>query len=166
MHEVVESRRAEIQALCRRLAVRRLDVFGSVVRDDFDVESSDVDVLVEFEVSPQLDRFGTYFDLKEGLERIFGRPVDVVTVPSIRNPYFREHVMCTRQTVYASSCSEGQAGAVGGGAWGALGYGDGTVYQGAGGAGLFAVPAYPFGEEALELDGDRVVRVPVVVDQG
>jgi predicted nucleotidyltransferase len=102
MHEFVESRRAEIEALCRKLRVRRLDVFGSAVGESFDDESSDVDVLVEFETSPQFDYFGSYFALKECLESILERPVDVVSVSSIRNPYFREQVMRTRETLYAA----------------------------------------------------------------
>jgi hypothetical protein len=47
------------------------------------------------------DYFGTYFALKEGLEQILGRPVDVVTATSIRNPYFRDQVMRTRELLYA-----------------------------------------------------------------
>ncbi|TWF81574.1 hypothetical protein FHX44_117519 [Pseudonocardia hierapolitana] len=43
MHPIVESKRAEIAALCRELGVRRLDVFGSAVSDDFDVERSDAE---------------------------------------------------------------------------------------------------------------------------
>lgn len=100
MHEFVESRRSDIVALCRTLAVRRLDVFGSAVGDAFDVESSDVDFLVEFETSAQHDRFGAYFALKEGLERIVGRPVDLVTTTSVRNPYVLEHVMRYREALY------------------------------------------------------------------
>src|SRR5439155_7337866 len=88
VHELIEAKRHEIEELCRGLPVRRLDLFGSAVDGSFDVKSSDVDVLVEFEAGPGLDYFGTYFDLKEGLERILGRPVDVVSVTSIRNPYF------------------------------------------------------------------------------
>jgi predicted nucleotidyltransferase len=64
MHAFVESRRHEIEALCRRLGVRRLDVFGSAVGSTF-TESSDVDVLVEFDVSAPFDRFDSYFTLKE-----------------------------------------------------------------------------------------------------
>ncbi|MGV0741433.1 nucleotidyltransferase family protein [Mycolicibacterium sp. XJ870] len=102
MHEVVESKRHEIERLCRELSVRRLDVFGSAVGDSFDSESSDVDVLVEFDVGGNFDYFDHYFSLKEGLERILGRSVDVVTVSSIKNPYFRRHVMETREVVYAA----------------------------------------------------------------
>ncbi|MBB5854972.1 nucleotidyltransferase family protein [Amycolatopsis umgeniensis] len=75
----------------------RLDLFGSAVSDRFDLVSSDVDVLVEFDAGPGFDYFGTYFDLKEGLERILGRPVDLVNVTSIRNPYFKQQVLETRE---------------------------------------------------------------------
>jgi predicted nucleotidyltransferase len=61
-----------------------------------------VDVLVEFDVQPGFDYFGTYFDLKEGLEWILGYPVDVISATSIRNPYFRDRVMRTRETLYAA----------------------------------------------------------------
>jgi predicted nucleotidyltransferase len=103
MHPLIESRRVEIQNLCGRLGVRRLDVFGSAVGDAFDVGTSDVDVLVEFDDSQGgFDYFGSYFSLKEGLERLLGRAVDVVSATSIRNPYFREQVMRTRQLLYAA----------------------------------------------------------------
>jgi len=45
---------------------------------------------VEFEDQPGRDRFGSCFALKEGLERIFGRPVDLVVNSTLRNPYFRD----------------------------------------------------------------------------
>lgn len=103
MHALVEARRQEIEALCRRLGIRRLHVFGSAVGDSFDIDTSDVDVLVEFDSDrPGFDYFGTYFSLKEGLEEILGRPVDVVSVTSIRNPYFRDEVMRTRELLYAA----------------------------------------------------------------
>ncbi|MCP2247848.1 nucleotidyltransferase family protein [Lentzea aerocolonigenes] len=102
MHEVVATKVAEIEELCRALGVRRLDVFGSAVSDSFDVVTSDVDILVDFETGDDFDHFGTYFALKEGLERILGRPVDLVVSTSIRNPYFRQQVMESKETLYAA----------------------------------------------------------------
>jgi predicted nucleotidyltransferase len=89
----------EIAELCRHLKISRLDVFGSATSDDFHAES-DVDVLVRFEQDGD-GLFNRYFDLKEGLERIFGRPVDVVVEDSLKNPYFRASVERSRKTVYA-----------------------------------------------------------------
>ncbi|WP_345390203.1 nucleotidyltransferase family protein [Haloechinothrix salitolerans] len=102
MHAAIESKRREIEALCRELGVRRLDIFGSATGDAFDVSSSDVDVLVEFDTRPGFDHFGAYFGLKEGLEALLNRPVDVVTASSVRNPYFREQVEQTKETLYAA----------------------------------------------------------------
>lgn len=102
MHPLIEDKLPEVEALCRGLGVRRLDLFGSAAGVGFDVASSDIDVLVEFDVGPEFDYFDTYFSLKEGLERIFSRPVDVVSITSVRNPYFREQVMATREKLYAA----------------------------------------------------------------
>jgi len=101
VHELIEAKRTRIEELCRRLDVRRLDLFGSATGDSFDA-TSDVDVLVEFDVRPGFDYFGTFFELKEGLEEILDRPVDLVSVTSIRNPYFRQTVMRTREQLYAA----------------------------------------------------------------
>ncbi|MBY8852616.1 nucleotidyltransferase family protein [Saccharothrix longispora] len=102
MHEVIAAKRSEVEELCRVVGVRRLDVFGSAVGDSFDMVSGDVDVLVEFDVGPGFDHFGSYFALKEGLERIFGRPVGVVSAAGIRNPYLRQRVVETGEQLYAA----------------------------------------------------------------
>ncbi|MGH3931791.1 MAG: nucleotidyltransferase family protein [Pseudonocardiaceae bacterium] len=102
MHELIEQKQAKIETLCRGLGIRRLDLFGSAVGSSFDPDSSDIDVLVEFDIQPGFDYFGTYFDLKEGLEQILGRPADVVSATSIRNPYFKDQVMRTKETLYAA----------------------------------------------------------------
>jgi predicted nucleotidyltransferase len=52
VHAVIESKRPQIEQLCRRLGVRRLELFGSAVSAAFDANTSDVDVLVEFESQP------------------------------------------------------------------------------------------------------------------
>jgi hypothetical protein len=95
----IEKFEPQIAELCRRLKISRLDVFGSATSDDFHAES-DVDVLVRFERDGE-GLFNRYFDLKEGLESLFGRPVDVVVEDSLKNPYFRASVERSRRTVYA-----------------------------------------------------------------
>ena len=86
--------------LCRRLKVKRLDIFGSATTDQFAADS-DVDVLVQFDRGPG-DLFNRYFDLKEGLEQIFGRPVDVVIEKSLKNPYFKLAIEQMRKNIYAA----------------------------------------------------------------
>jgi uncharacterized protein len=102
VHELIGSKRREIVELCRGLAIRRLDLFGSATTTSFDATASDVDVLVEFPAEPGYDHFEAFFALKEGLEEILGVPVDVVSSTGIRNPYFRQSVMATREPLYAA----------------------------------------------------------------
>lgn len=92
----------EMVALCRRFGVRRLEVFGSATSDDFDALRSDIDFLVEFEPPDGTSRFEAFFGLKEGLEALLGRPVDLVDPSALKNPYFAEMVERTRQSLYAA----------------------------------------------------------------
>ena len=96
----VEISRTEIDELCRRLGVRRLDIFGSAATDDLH-PGSDVDVLVQFD-REQGRLFDRYFELKERLEEMFGRPVDLVVEDALKNPYFIQAVERTRENVYAA----------------------------------------------------------------
>jgi uncharacterized protein len=65
-----------IAQFCRERGICRLSLFGSVVRDDFDLERSDVDVLAEF-APHALDGVGwDYFGYGEELAQIVGRKVD------------------------------------------------------------------------------------------
>lgn len=93
--------RHAIAAVCERFGVRRLSVFGSAVTGDFAPERSDVDFLVEFD--PDLDeRFDAYFGLKEELEGLLGRPVDLVMPKALDNPFFAASVERSRQELYAA----------------------------------------------------------------
>ena len=102
MHETIESRRAAVAELCRRLRVRRLDAFGSAVKGGFNPASSDLDFLVEFEPLAPAEYAEAYFSLKEALEAIFGRPIDLVTSAAVVNPYFRESVAASCEKLYAA----------------------------------------------------------------
>jgi hypothetical protein len=101
MSNLIEQHQGEVADLCRRSGARRLDAFGSAVRSDFDPATSDLDFLVELEDMQPADYAQAYFKLKEGLESLFGRPVDLVTSSSLANPYFRDRIASERQTVYA-----------------------------------------------------------------
>ena len=91
---------SEIESVCRRLGVTRLDIFGSAATGRAKPES-DVDVLARFDRS-RGNLFARYFELKEELERIFGRPVDVVVEDAVRNPYFKQALEQTRRNVFAA----------------------------------------------------------------
>jgi predicted nucleotidyltransferase len=103
MHPLLQTHRAEIDALCRRHHVRRLEVFGSAARgEDFDPERSDVDFLVEFDRAHITPTLSTFFALREDLAALLGRPVDLVMAGSIRNPYIQADIERSREAVYAA----------------------------------------------------------------
>ncbi len=87
-----------LTALCQSLSVRRLELVGSAAREDFSLESSDIDVMIEFKGNHAL--FDRYFDLKYGLESIFGRKVDVIQSGAIHNPYLRASIEQDRIAIY------------------------------------------------------------------
>lgn len=93
-------RQDDIAALCQRHHARRLDLFGSAVRADFSQERSDLDFLVSFDELPPVDAYDAYFSLKEGLEGLFSRSVDLVVERAISNPHFRARVATERQQVF------------------------------------------------------------------
>jgi len=87
-----------ISQFCRRHHVRRLSLFGSVLRDDFTSES-DVDVLLEFESghTPGL----AFFRMQEELSELLGRKVDLNT-PGFLSAHFREEVLREAKVLYAA----------------------------------------------------------------
>jgi predicted nucleotidyltransferase len=101
MTNLIDQHRDEVAALCRKSGALRLDVFGSAIRDDFDPTTSDLDFLVDFDEVPPARYAQAYFSLKEGLEKLFGRPVDLVTGSSLANPYFRDRIASESRNVYA-----------------------------------------------------------------
>jgi uncharacterized protein len=98
--EIVRNRDA-LNALCRRFHVLRLDLFGSAARRDFDPARSDIDFVVEFDRSyPDALSLRTFFGLKESLEGLLGRPVDLVELAAMRNPYLKAEIESSRELVF------------------------------------------------------------------
>ena len=102
MIPIVKKRVEELEQLCVRYNVSRLDLFGSAVTGEHSQEERDLDFVVEF----QPEAFGayadTYFGLLEALESLFGRPVDLVVDSAIKNPFFRQRLEETRTPLYAA----------------------------------------------------------------
>ncbi len=98
----IEQKRDALAAICRRYAVARLEVFGSAARDSgFDPSRSDVDFLVTFEPAARNDL--TIIDLKDELEKLLQRPVDLVereAVEASRNFIRRRRILKEAETVY------------------------------------------------------------------
>ena len=90
----------DLGGLCRRHQIRRLSLFGSVLRDDFSA-ASDVDVLVEFEAGARV----TFFALariEDALSALFGRRADVHLSRSL-SPYLRDRVLSQVRELYVAA---------------------------------------------------------------
>ena len=101
MLPLIEHHRAEIEALCRRYSVRKLSLFGSVLRHDFGPQS-DIDVLIEFDPK-HIPGFFRLSEISEELSKILdGRRVDLRT-PQDLSRYFRSEVLAHAEVQYATS---------------------------------------------------------------
>jgi uncharacterized protein len=102
MQEFIAEKRDEIAELCRAHHVKRLAVFGSAARDDFDPETSDVDIILEFEDMPIEKYTENKWALHDELVSKFHRKVDLLTWESIQNPYMLEAILRSNETLYGA----------------------------------------------------------------
>jgi len=86
----------QIAEFCRRHRIRKLALFGSILRDDFRPES-DVDVLVEFEPGTRVGL--RFFAIERALSEILGRKVDLNT-PGFLGKYYQEQVLKEAEVQY------------------------------------------------------------------
>lgn len=97
----IERHLQRIIDLCRKYRVKSLAVFGSVLTDRFN-DQSDIDFLVNFDTTDHenWDYVSNYFDLRDALENIFGRRVDLIEESALRNKFFIANVNRTKQIIY------------------------------------------------------------------
>ena len=98
MHPNVVQSRPAIAQLCENLAVQRLDLFGSASQGRLD--AGDFDFVVELLPNQPASQARRCIALADGLEALLGKPVDLITQRSIRNPYFAQAVDRQRVSVY------------------------------------------------------------------
>jgi predicted nucleotidyltransferase len=99
----LERYRAEIEALCRKYGVKELRVFGSALRDDWDPERSDFDFAAVFDECPaDMSLFLQRFGLSADLEKVVGRPVDLLDLATARKSSLREHIHAKGHELYVA----------------------------------------------------------------
>jgi len=89
-----------INAFCKKWRVKELALFGSVLRDDFRLDS-DVDVLVELHPDHGLTLYD-WVDMIDELRNIFGRKVDLVAKGGLKNPIRRKEILGTAEVICAA----------------------------------------------------------------
>lgn len=99
--KLIELNLQQILALCRLHKVKTLSVFGSILTDRFNDES-DVDLLVDFEPhDPEtFDYVSNYFNLRDALELLFNRKVDLIEYGNNLNPVFKALVDKKKKMIY------------------------------------------------------------------
>lgn len=99
---LIERHRPDLERLCRRFRVSRLELFGSAATGAARPGESDFDFLVEFEELPPAELVEAYFGLLEALEEFLEGPVDLVVAAAAQNPYFRQSVERSAVLLYAA----------------------------------------------------------------
>ena len=102
---LVEQNINSIIQLCQKHRVDSLFLFGSILTDKFR-STSDVDFLVNFEEVDLYHYFENYMNLKESLEQLLNRPVDLVEEKTISNPFLRKSIDRNKRQIYGRANSK------------------------------------------------------------
>ena len=90
----------EISDLCAKNKVKSLYVFGSVLSEKFS-DQSDIDLIVDIDISDPFDYADSYFNLKFALQDLLERPIDLLESRALKNPYIRQNIDRSKSLVYA-----------------------------------------------------------------
>jgi predicted nucleotidyltransferase len=89
----------EMESICKSNQVKSLYAFGSVIRSDFN-ESSDIDLIVDFNEDDPFKYSDLYFSLKSSLEVLLKRQIDLIEERGIKNRFFRAELDATKVKIY------------------------------------------------------------------
>ena len=96
---IVEKNIGKINALCNAHKVSSLFVFGSILTERYN-KSSDIDFVVDFINVDLYDYADNYFSLKDSLEKLLKRPIDLLEEKAIKNPYLKKSIDSSKQLIY------------------------------------------------------------------
>ena len=95
----IETVKNEIPIACKQFRIKTVDVFGSLARDENQVDS-DIDLLIEFEEPIYEQSAKRFFGFLHFVEDHFGRRVDLLTPRSIKNPYLKQAIDRDKVRIY------------------------------------------------------------------
>jgi len=96
---IVEQNILSVFELCKLHNVKNMYLFGSILTEKFSSDS-DVDFLVNFGQVDQYQYFNNYMELKEKLEQLLSRPVDLLEEQAVRNPVLRRSIDHNKKLIY------------------------------------------------------------------
>lgn len=97
--DIIENNIEAVRDLCKKHKVDKLFVFGSVLTRRFK-KGSDIDMIVGFHNVDLFDYADNYFDLKNSMESLLNRKVDLLEDKAIKNPYLRQSIDSSKQLIY------------------------------------------------------------------
>ncbi|MFA5657286.1 MAG: nucleotidyltransferase domain-containing protein [Dysgonamonadaceae bacterium] len=98
---IIDKNMDKIRRLCEQYYVSQLSLFGSILTDKYN-KNSDIDLLVNFSNIDLQNYADNYFSLKQALEEIFMRQVDLLEDKAIKNPYLRKSIDSSKRLIYES----------------------------------------------------------------
>lgn len=102
MQKILKTKIDDIQDICKNLKVKRLYVFGSAAKGDFN-KNSDIDFLLSFTENISVEEYtDNYFALHYKLRELFNREIDIITERTLSNPYFIESIDESKELIYES----------------------------------------------------------------
>ena len=97
--KISEKNIERIKQLCKEYRVKNFSVFGSVLTDNFSA-NSDIDFVVDFEETDPVKYTDLYFQLKDKLEQLLKRQIDLIEERGIKNPFFRKEIDESKVVIY------------------------------------------------------------------
>ena len=98
--EDIKKKLSDFKDLCVNHQVKSLYAFGSSVTDQFDPNTSDIDLLVEIEDPDPIERGEKLLDLWDKFESFFNKKIDLLTESSIKNPILKRNIEQTKVLIY------------------------------------------------------------------
>ncbi|MCZ8091813.1 MAG: nucleotidyltransferase domain-containing protein [Flavobacterium sp.] len=89
-------------ALCIKHNVKFLFAFGSVIRDDFDENNSDIDLIVDINIENPIEKGEHLMQFWSELEQLFHKKVDLLSSNSIKNPILKQEIENSKKLIYAA----------------------------------------------------------------
>ena len=107
---IVENDLEKLIEICKTHSVERITVFGSILSDKFS-KNSDIDFLIKFKGVDLFEYFDNYLDLKNKLENLFDRNIDIIEEQTLRNPYLIASIDRNKKLLWKknkkNSCNSG-----------------------------------------------------------
>lgn len=100
LKESIENKMADFLALCKNHNVKHLYAFGSSITENFNDDSSDIDLLIEIDNDDPIERGESLMNIWDKFELFFQRKVDLLTSASVKNPILKKNIEETRILIY------------------------------------------------------------------